>query len=377
MKLLVAGDLTAKGRIGEKLKTGLYEDVFSGLANLINQSDYSVLNLETPIVVKKDYKPIPKVGFTLSAPAAIVDMIQKAGFDAVTLANNHILDFGPKALMDTMRLLDEKGIEHVGAGKDLGDASQVLYKTIGDRKLAIINFCENDFSIADQETPGAFPLDVVKNVHQIQNAKTNADFVVVIVHGGIELYPLPSPWMKELYRFFVDMGADVVVNHHQHCYSGYEVYQGKPIFYGLGNLCLDSKVVNDPKRHVGIITQLSLTDKISFEIIPYRQCDVEAKVTLLEQKEKDAIIEDIRHLNEIIDDETKLQVEYQRIVKGKTNQVFYKFSSYSGKLYAYLVQKGLLKVSLKKNRALRLLEYLNCDSHRDIARNVLENHLKT
>ena len=376
MKLLIAGDLTAKGRIGEKLKTGRYDDVFAELANRINHVDFSILNLETPIVVQKECKPIQKVGFSLSAPVAIVDMIQKAGFDAVTLANNHILDYGPEALSDTMQLLDEKGIEHVGAGKDLKDASRVLYKTIGDKKLAIINFCENDFSIADKETPGAFPLDVVKNVRQIQCAKANADYVVVIVHGGIELYPLPSPWMKELYRFFVDMGADAVVNHHQHCYSGYEVYQEKPIFYGLGNLCFDSKVVNDPKRHVGIITQLSLSDKISFEIIPYRQCDVEAKVTMLEQEEKDVVLEDIRHLNEIINDETKLQAEYQKYINRKTGQVFFKLSPFSGKLSAYLVQKKLLKVRPNQNRALRLLEYLNCDSHRDIARNVLANYLK-
>lgn len=376
MKLLVAGDLTAKGRIGEKLKTGHFDDVFADLANHINQVDYSILNLETPVVIHEDYNPIPKVGFTLSAPEAIVDMIQQAGFNAVTLANNHILDYGPKALMDTIRLLDEKGIEHVGAGKNLEDASQVLYKTIEDKKLAIINFCENDFSIAEQEIPGAFPLDVVKNVRQIQSAKANADFVVVIVHGGIELYPLPSPWMKEVYRFFVDMGADAVINHHQHCYSGYEVYQNKPIFYGLGNLCFDTKVMDDFQRHVGIIVELSLTDRISFEIIPYRQCGSEAKVTLLEKEEKNGVIEDIHHLNEIIAKDVNLQVEYQKKVNGKTSQVFYKLSPYSGKLYAFLAQKGLLKVTPKKSMALKLLEYLNCDSHRDIARNVLTNYLK-
>ena len=376
MKLLVAGDLTAKGRIGEKLKTGHFDDVFADLASHINQVDYSILNLETPIVIHKNYKPIPKVGFNLSAPAAIVDMIQQAGFNAVTLANNHILDYGPKALMDTIRLLDEKGIEHVGAGKNLEDASQVLYKTIEDKKLAIINFCENDFSIAEQEIPGAFPLDVVKNVRQIQSAKTNADFVVVIVHGGIELYPLPLPWMKDVYRFFVEMGADAVVNHHQHCYSGYEVYQGKPIFYGLGNLCFDSKVVDDPKRHIGIMVELSLTDCISFEIIPYRQCDSESKVTLMEKEERNGVIEDIYHLNETIGKDVDLQVEYQKKINDNTSQVFYKLSPYSGKLYAYFAQKGLLKVTPNKSRALRLLECLNCDSHRDVVRNVLTNYLK-
>lgn len=376
MKILIAGDLTAKGRIGEKLKAGCYDDIFIGLVDQTSQVDYAILNLETPVAVRKNYKPIPKVGPNLLAPITIVDMIKKAGFHAVTLANNHIMDYGPTALVDTLQLLDETGLEYVGAGEDLNDASKVLYKTIGEKKLAIINFCEPEFSIARKETPGAFPLDVVKNVRQIQNAKANADYVVVIVHGGIELYPLPSPRMKDLYRFYVDVGADAVINHHQHCYSGYEFYQKKPIFYGLGNLCMDSNISNNPKQHFGVLVKLSFSDKFSFEIIPYRQCDKEAKVTLLEEEEKAVIMEDILRLNELIANDTELNEEYRKFIERKTSQVLFRFSSYSGKLYAFLAQKGLLKVRLHKKRVLRLLEYLNCDSHRDIASNILANYLK-
>ena len=332
MKLLIAGDLTAKGRIGEKLKTGSYEDVFIDLVDYINQADYAILNLETPVAVSENYKPIQKVGPNLLAPVAIVDMIQKAGFDAVTLANNHILDYGPMALSDTLRLLNEKGVEYVGVGIDLEDAAKVLYKIIGDKKLAIINFCEVEFSIAGKEIPGAFPLDVVKNTRQILKAKMNADYVIVIVHGGIELYPFPSPRMKELYRFFVDMGADAVVNHHQHCYSGYEVYHEKLIFYGLGNLCMDSDISNNPRQHTGILVNLSFSKTISFEIIPYRQCDKEAKVTLLDKEEKDFVMKDIQHMNEIIADDTELQAEYKKYIERKTRQIFFRFSSHSGKL---------------------------------------------
>lgn len=376
MKIIVAGDVTAKGRIGEKLKTGQYDDVLADIASVVNQVDYAILNLETPIVEQKDYKPIAKVGPHLSAPAAIVDMVKSAGFDAVTLANNHILDFGPNALIDTIQLLDDKEIEYVGAGNNLRDASRVLMKQLGGEKLAMINFCETEFSIASEKEPGAFPLDVVKNVCQIQNAKKNADYVVVIVHGGVELYPLPTPRMKELYRFFVDMGADAVINHHQHCYSGYEVYNGKPIFYGLGNFCMDSDISNNPRQHTGILVNLSFSEIISFDIIPYQQCDKEAKVIVLEEKEKSAVIADIIRLNEIIANDIELKAEYWKYIERKSNQIFFRFSSCSGKLYARLAQKGLLKVTPNKNRALRLLEYLNCDSHRDIARNALTNYLK-
>lgn len=376
MNIIIAGDVTAKGRIGEKLKSGRYDDVLADIAPVVNQADYAILNLETPVVEKKEYHPIAKVGPCLSAPAAIVDMVKQAGFDAATLANNHILDYGPDALKDTVRLLDEKEMEHVGAGKNLQDASEVLFKQFGEKKLAVINFCETEFSVASEEGPGAFPLDIVKNVRQIQYARANADYVVVIVHGGIELYPFPTPRMKELYRFYVDMGADAVVNHHQHCYSGYEVYQGKPVFYGLGNLCMDSNISDDPKQHVGFMVNLSFSEEVSFELIPYRQCDQEAKTSLMSKEEKEVFIADIARLNEVIDNDSALRDEYAKFIKRKTGQVFYRFSPYSGKVAVFLAQKGILKVEPNKKQALRILEYLTCDSHRDIARNVFDKYLE-
>ena len=84
------------------------------------------------------------------------------------------------------------------------------------------------------------PLLPIQQFYKIQEAKENADYVLVIVHGGIEHYQLPTSRMIETYRFFIDAGADAVVNHHQHCYSGYERYKSKPIIYGLGNLLFDN-----------------------------------------------------------------------------------------------------------------------------------------
>ena len=75
----------------------------------------------------------------------------------------------------------------------------------------------------------------------IQIAKEDNDLVIVIVHGGREHYQLPTPKQRERFRFYADAGADFVVGHHTHCYSGYEIYKGKPIFYSLGNFIFDYK----------------------------------------------------------------------------------------------------------------------------------------
>jgi poly-gamma-glutamate capsule biosynthesis protein CapA/YwtB (metallophosphatase superfamily) len=76
-------------------------------------------------------------------------------------------------------------------------------------------------------------MDIIDNANQIKEAKATHDKVIVIVHGGHEYYNLPSPRMQKQYRFYADQGADFVVGHHTHCISGYEVYNGVPIYYSL------------------------------------------------------------------------------------------------------------------------------------------------
>ena len=97
-----------------------------------------------------------------------------------------------------------------------------MYKRKDGETLAIINCCEHEFSIADDDSAGANPLNPIQQYYKIKEARLNADYVLVIVHGGHEMYQLPSLRMVDTYRFFIDAGADAVVNHHQHCFSGYE-----------------------------------------------------------------------------------------------------------------------------------------------------------
>ena len=93
-------------------------------------------------------------------------------------------------------------------------------------KIAILNFCENEWSIAEDDSPGANPMDIIDNTNHIREAKASHDKVIVIVHGGHEYYNLPSPRMQKQYRFYADQDADIVVGHNTHCISGSEMYKG-------------------------------------------------------------------------------------------------------------------------------------------------------
>ena len=106
-------------------------------------------------------------------------------------------------------------------------------------------------------------------LNMAQEAKANADFLILIIHGGHETYELPSPRMKKLYRWFIDLGVDAVIGHHTHCYSGSEVYKNKPIVYSLGNFIFDSKI-RDASWNYGVFAVLSLSaDRVIIELVPF------------------------------------------------------------------------------------------------------------
>ena len=376
MKILIAGDFVPRERVLEKIKKNDYADIFADLKPYIEQADYSVLNLEAPIVLDTlKARPIQKVGPALSAPVETIDVIKDAGFNCVTLANNHIMDYGAQALNDTISVLDEKQILHVGAGKSLDDASKVLYLRAGSQSVAIVNFCENEFSIAGDSTSGAFPLNIVKNYHQIQEAKEHADYVVVIVHGGHEHYQFPSPRMKETYHFFVDAGADAVVNHHQHCFSGFESYHDKPIFYGLGNLCFDKAARRGSIWDNGYFVVLSFEERLAFQAIPYVQCSAIPLVKILDGRQKDEMMNRISEINETISNDASLKKSFSSYADSRTFEFRLRFSPNGGKVFRFLARKHLIPSKISRKKALQYLNTIECESHRDVAVTLFEKRI--
>ena len=370
IKLLFAGDFAPTSRVVSLIDTGEYEVIFDQVLPLTQQQDYSIVNLEAPIVFN-DAKPIEKIGPTMKCKRNTLEAVQYAGFNCVTLANNHIRDYGGVGVLDTLSSCREAGIDIVGAGGNLGEASKVLYKNIKDKKIALINFCENEFSIATKNNAGANPLNVVANYYQIQEAKQNADYIIVIIHGGSEHYQLLSPRMKETYRFFADAGADVIINHHQHCYSGYEVYKDTPIFYGLGNFCFDIEKYRNSFWNEGYIVQVLFdNDKISFDLIPYLQCNDKPNVEILENKA--LFYSEIVRLNKIIADDKLLVENYLNFVNEQKTEMLLSFEPYDNRYLKGLRRRGLIPSFISRKKKNLLLNIIRCEAHRDVLLNVLK-----
>lgn len=318
-----------------------------------------------------DAWPIDKTGPNLKCTKHAVEAIKYAGFDCVTLANNHFYDFGDVGVQDTLDTLNKYSIDYIGGGININEAQKTLYKRIKGKIIAFINVCEREWSIATEFTGGSSPLNPVKNYYQIKEAKEKADYVIVIVHGGREYYQLPLPRMKETYQFFIDSGADVVVNHHQHCYSGYEIYNEKPIFYGLGNFCFDS--IGSKKNKLweeGFLLMLSIDNKIDFELIPYVQCGENPNVDIL--KDKLEFNNNIKDLNIIINDKKLLESSFIEQVKKEGKYYISYLEPIKNKYMLKLQYKKLLPSFVKGKYKKLILNLIRCESHKDMLEETLK-----
>ena len=362
MRVLVAGDFCPRGRLSSPIKSGDYEAVFAEVRKIISFADWSVVNFESP-VASAEAIPIDKCGGHLRCHQNAVKAIKYAGFDCVTLANNHFLDYGEIGVKETLKTLDADDVEHVGGGMNLDEAAQILYKEINGQRLAVINCCEHEFSIATEHTAGSNPLNPINQYYAIQKARRYADRVLIIVHGGHEYFQLPSPRMIEVYRFFIDAGADAVVNHHQHCFSGYEVYKGKPIFYGIGNFCFDHPIHRNGKWTEGYMVMIDFSDDLpSFDLFPYQQCANSASVEMLDNN---AFADQLNYLNYIIATPALLEEKVKAFYTSTSSQYMSIFEPFYNRFFMAAKNRGLIPSLIGKKRRLAAADYVGCESHRE------------
>lgn len=376
MKILIAGDYCPQDRVAKLIEEDRSDIVFSSVKPFVKESDYSLVNFECAVVESPDDSKIDKFGPCLSCTPKGIDVLKQIGFSCVALANNHFRDYGNNGVSNTISSLNRIGIDYVGGGVNLKDAQKVLYKDIDGNNVAFVNFCENEFSIATKQRGGSAPMNCVDNYHQIAEARTKADYVIVIVHGGHEGWQYPSPRMRKLYRWYIELGADVVVNIHQHCYSGYEIINGKPIFYGLGNFCFDEYGSRDGLWNYGYMVSLNFEDDgISFDLHPYVQCNVNPDVSLLEGKELRYFQDEIKRINEVIQDDDKFYSNYKLFCEKK--------SGYEATVSPYLndhiraaASRGWIPTLLPHRKIKNILNFIECESHRDLLIASLKNKLK-
>ncbi len=366
MRVAVAGDayFSERPALDEKLLA------------VVQHQDVAILNLESPLTEKGE--PIVKTGPHLIASPEATNWITSMGFGMVALANNHILDQGKKGLRDTLEHLEKASIQYVGAGLSNGEAAEPYIFRKDKESIAILNIAENEWSTTSSAgAHGANPIDPVANWNSIQAAKKNADHVLVITHGGHEGYPLPSPRMKALFRFFIEAGADAVVNHHTHCTSGYEWYLGKPICYSLGNFFFPSmgRHQND-KWHEGMIAVLQFGQEgVQLELVHYDQCKMDSHILSLDADLVNERNNRIDKLNACIADDTALLQQFEQWVDRHRQQYKSYIEPHHNRFIQALQNRGLLPSFWQRRKKTYLLNLIRCEAHRDMLTKILEDEI--
>lgn len=210
----------------------------------IKESDIFMVNQEFPFSNRGTAAADKQYTFRL--PPEKVSIFSEMGIDIVTLANNHALDFGSDALLDTGAALDGVGIRYVGAGENMERAKKLETIKVGGK---VIGFLGASRVIpvhtwnANSYTPGMLTTyDPEILLGEIQKAKTVCDYVVVYVHWGIERAEMPKDYQRTLGQQYIDAGADLVIGSHPHVLQGIEYYKDKPIVYSLGNFVFGSSI---------------------------------------------------------------------------------------------------------------------------------------
>ena len=193
--------------------------------------------------------PLSGKAYTFRANPENVNMLKEMGGDIVGLANNHVYDYGKDAIEDTFETLENANIPYVGAGRTLSDAMKPVYFEVDGKKIAYVAASRAEkYKMTPQATetePGILRCyDPALFVESIREADENADFVIALPHWGTEYSTVLEPVQTETARLYIDAGADVVIGAHSHCLQGIGYYDGKPIFYSLGNYWFNEKTLD-------------------------------------------------------------------------------------------------------------------------------------
>lgn len=245
--------------------------------------DYMVVNNEFSISDRG--KPMAGKAYTFRSPRRNVKLLKQLGVDAVSLANNHVYDYGKQAFLDTMSTLEKNGIKYTGGGKNSSEARKPVYFQCKGKTIAVIAATRAEKYVltpaAGKNSPGVFrTYDDTQYCRAIKKAKKKADVVIAFVHWGTEYSTKLEDAQKTQAKDYINAGADVIVGAHTHCLQGVGSYKGKPIFYSLGNYWFNEKTLYTT------LLQLTIKEngKIQARMIPCRQSGKETHMLTKKKK---------------------------------------------------------------------------------------------
>lgn len=329
------------------------------LADIFIKADYNVAGFEVPITAERQIAE-PKSGPSLSQSSETVELLKSLKFNVFALANNHIFDYGLEGFNHTKTLLSEVG-QVVGAGK-WDEAYTPLILEKDDIKVGIMSLTEQQFGTLYNEEECKYGCAWVNHRSAnkiVRDLKLKTDYVILLIHAGLEMLDAPLPEWRIRYRELIDEGADVIAGSHPHVVQGYEKYNRGLIFYSLGNFAFQSSKKMDDRWWNGGLLSLEIDNK---EVKPtvYGTHFDNTNLQLLPNEEWS---QSFKSLNNIINKET-----YSDYVDSKCLDrlpEYHNLFAMGGAIFPdRMILKNIARWFLGRCNSLHLLNNLQCESHR-------------
>ena len=268
----------------------LYDEV----REVISQADLAIGTLNATI---SDYPPrtgcVPT--YVLVGGSENADALERAGFDLMSVATNHIKNCGlsncgDRAFFDTLENLRRVGIAPIGAGEDLPRAMEPVVMGVNGVRFGFVSLGQLEpIAFAGEDTPGIAVLNEDSLRASIHAAGEVADVVIVMPHWGPEDVPIPNYSQRDLAQIAVDAGADLVVGNHTHVVQAFQEIDEVMVFYGLGNFVFDQDWARDHQQGVILLVTFQGTELVDYQLIP-THVDVDGRVHIAGEREAAEIL---------------------------------------------------------------------------------------
>ena len=340
----------------------------TSLQKFLYQGNINVINFEAPITLPNS-KRICKSGPNLSQSQKSAAFLEQNGFNLVSLANNHVMDYGEEALKNTMACF--KKATTVGAGT-WEEAYTIKSFEIEDKRFGFLALTQHEFGVLAEKAGNEECIGSAWMLHPmvdelILKGKKENDFLFILPHAGIENQYQPLPELRTLYKHWINMGADGVIASHPHTPQGWETYKGKPIVYSLGNFCFENHSTKlPPYWFYGLIAILEINEeKINLDI---QGLHYDINTGLISVTKEDSFNSHLTAINKVLQDEPQYLKEVERYCKELTpvyDRAFAEsgYVKYNSKKYVKLLLRKLLRQQRHTN-VMHLMNNLRCEVHR-------------
>jgi poly-gamma-glutamate capsule biosynthesis protein CapA/YwtB (metallophosphatase superfamily) len=308
-----AGDVMLGRTLDKIISQRGYDFPWGNVLGLMKNTDMNIINLETTLTNSR--KQVYKT-FNFKASPDKVQSLVNANITVANLANNHIMDFDREGLLETIEMLDNAGIKHVGAGRDSVLATAPVRITKKNIRIGVLGLTDNEADWKASTEPGTYyinmddKIDQVNVLHAIRKLREETDILIVSIHWGPNMREQPTEEFINFAHAMADHGAQIIHGHSAHIFQGIDNYNNKLILYDTGDFVDDYAVNSDLRNDLSafFIVTVNKFGVVNVKLLPVRI--FQYQVNQATGEDYDWILKRIKHLSSAfdtsIDDEGKI-----------------------------------------------------------------------